>query len=193
MPFNIISQENLDIGTLLIETKAFTDIRGYFIELYKKSDFEKFGLKEEFVQDNLNYSKKNVLRGLHYQLNPNAQGKLVTCLKGEVMDVVVDIRQGSPNFGKWKSYILSDKNKYLLYVPEGFAHGFLTLSEDALLLYKCTNEYSPENEGGIIWNDPDLGIEWGIKNPILIERDLKNPLFKDCGSNFVYDQAQTLL
>ena len=187
MPFNIISQENLDIGTLLIEARAFTDSRGYFVELYKKSDFKKMGLRENFVQDNMSYSKKGVLRGLHYQLNPKAQGKLVTCLMGEVMDVVVDIRRGSPNFGKWKSYILNEKNKYFVYVPEGFAHGFLTLSEDALFLYKCTNEYSPENEGSIIWNDPDLDIRWGIKKPILAEKDLKNPLFKDCIANFVYE------
>lgn len=184
MPFNIVSQEDFDIETLLIETQVFTDSRGYFIELYKKSDFKKIGLKEDFVQDNLNYSKKGVLRGLHYQLNPNSQGKLVTCLVGEVMDVVVDIRQKSPNFGKWKSYILNDKNKHLLYVPKGFAHGFLTLSKDALFLYKCTNEYSPESEAGIIWSDPDLAIEWGIKNPIMIEKDLRNPLFKDCPNNF---------
>lgn len=183
MPFELLPSE--DLGISFVATR-FNDERGYFIELYKKSDLEKIGIKENFLQDNVSVSKKDVLRGLHYQKNPKAQGKLVTCLKGEVLDVLVDIRKNSPKYGKWRSVLLSESNGQMVYVPAGFAHGFLTLSDEAVFLYKCTNEYSPLDNRGIIWNDPDLSINWGIKNPILAPKDCSNPLFKDADNNFEY-------
>lgn len=187
MPFELLPSENLGIS--YISSKKFKDERGYFFEFYKKSEFEKIGIKEEFVQDNVSLSKKGVLRGLHYQKNPDAQGKLVTCLKGEVLDVIVDIRKGSPTYGKWKSYILSEENGRMLYVPAGYVHGFLTLSDEAIFLYKCTKEYSSSQDRGIIWNDPDIGVDWGVENPILTAKDKKHPLLKDADNNFEYSET----
>lgn len=181
MPFELLPSEDLGISFV---AKKFNDERGYFFELYKKSDFEKIGIYEDFMQDNVSVSKKNVLRGLHYQKNPNAQGKVVSCLKGEVLDILVDIRKNSPNYGKWRSDILSESNGHMLYVPVGYAHGFLTLSDEAVFMYKCTKEYSLSDSRGIIWNDPDLAINWGVKNPILAPKDITNPLLKDADNNF---------
>lgn len=161
-------------GVLIIEPDVFGDERGYFMETYNLERYEKQGIKARFVQDNLSYSRKGVLRGLHYQ-HPHSQGKLVYVVKGEVFDVAVDIRIGSPTFGQWVGAILSDRNKRQLYIPEGFAHGFLVMSDEALLAYKCTDFYHPEAEGGIIWNDPDLGIEWPEKNPVLSPKDAVYP------------------
>jgi len=157
-------------GVLIIEPDVFGDERGYFMETYNLERYEKQGIKARFVQDNLSYSRKGVLRGLHYQ-HPHSQGKLVHVVKGEVFDVAVDIRIGSPTFGQWVGVVLSDLNKRQLYIPEGFAHGFLVMSDEALFAYKCTDFYHPEAEGGIIWNDPDLGIEWPEKNPVLSPKD----------------------
>ncbi|KKR41293.1 MAG: dTDP-4-dehydrorhamnose 3,5-epimerase [candidate division WWE3 bacterium GW2011_GWA1_42_12] len=181
MPFTIQANE-----PMLIISKVFEDDRGYFFETYKKTDFEKIGIKEDFVQDNLSYSVQGVLRGLHYQMDPAAQGKLVMCLKGKVLDVTVDIRKGSPSYGKWRADVLTEKSGHMLYVPPGFAHGFLTLSKSAIFLYKCTKEYNPDADRGIIWNDPEIGVDWQIKKPILSLKDQKHPTLKDADNNFIY-------
>jgi len=165
-------------GVLIIEPKVFPDARGFFVETYNKDRYVSCGLNLEFVQDNLSYSSKGVLRGLHYQ-KPFAQGKLVQVLQGEVWDVAVDIRYGSPKFGEWTAVTLSSENKKQFYVPPGFAHGFCVLSETALFTYKCTDFYHPECDGGFRWDDPDLGINWPITAPILSEKDGKLPFLRD--------------
>ena len=167
--------------------RPFIDDRGYFIESYKKSSFENFGLKEIFVQENCSWSKKNVLRGLHYQKNPKAHGKLIRVIKGEIFDVAVDIRMQSPNYGKWVGQYLSEMNEYkMIYVPPGFAHGFYALN-DTLVVYKLTCEYNQECDRGILWNDPALKIDWPIlqKDPILSEKDKNNPVLEKADNNFV--------
>lgn len=164
---------------ILIKPKVFGDNRGFFMESYKKSEFAENGINVDFCQDNHSKSTKGVLRGLHYQLPPKMQGKLVRCPKGKIFDVAVDIRKDSKTFGKWIGEILSEDNFHMLYIPEGFAHGFVVLSETAELLYKATNEYSPENDRGILWNDPDININWGLDfEPILSEKDKNQPLLK---------------
>jgi dTDP-4-dehydrorhamnose 3,5-epimerase len=184
MPFTF---KKLDIPEIiLIEPKVFSDPRGFFMETYKHSDFMNSGIQEHFVQDNFSRSQKNILRGLHFQKNPNAQGKLVQCLKGIIFDVTVDIRKGSPSFGRWVSIELSEENKRMLYIPPSFAHGFVVLSETADVIYKCTKEYSPEDDRGIIWNDPDINISWPVKDPVLSEKDAKHPFLKDADINFTY-------
>jgi dTDP-4-dehydrorhamnose 3,5-epimerase len=177
MPFKFERLEIKDV--ILIKPKSFSDERGYFLELFKESEFAKADIKENFVQDNYSYSKKNVIRGLHYQESPFSQGKLIKVLKGKVLDVAVDIRIDSPTFKKWVSVILSEENNNMLYIPEGFAHGFAVLSQDAYFLYKCTKEYSPLYEKGIRYNDTELAIDWGVKNPIVSEKDMELPLLKD--------------
>ncbi len=165
---------------ILIKPKVFGDNRGFFMESYKKSEFAENGINVDFCQDNHSKSSKGVLRGLHYQLPPKMQGKLVRCPKGKIFDVAVDIRKGSKTFGKWVGEILSEDNFNMLYIPEGFAHGFVVLSETAELLYKATNEYSPENDRGILWNDPDININWGLDfDPMLSEKDKNQPLLKN--------------
>ncbi len=175
-------------GLILIEPKVFKDERGFFLETYKYSEFFSAGIKEHFIQDNHSKSKRGVLRGLHFQKNPKAQAKVVGCIRGEIFDVVVDIREGSPFYGKWVGTILSDENKKQLYTPIGFAHGFCVLSEEAEIIYKCSRDYSPENERGIIWNDPCLNIDWPFNNPMVSEKDSKNPLLKEVDNNFVYEK-----
>ena len=140
------------------------------------------------MQDNISHSVLGVIRGLHFQKSPKAQAKLVTAVKGEIFDVVVDIRKDSPTYGKWISETLSDKDHKLLYIPEGFAHGFAVLSEDADVLYKVSNEYSQENERGIIWNDPTINIPWSINQPIISEKDDLLPILKNIDTNFIYEQ-----
>ena len=184
MPFTFKKLEIPEI--ILIEPEVFPNGRGFFMEMYKYSDFVGIGIKEHFVQENYSHSKKGVLRGLHFQKNPNAQGKLVQCLKGKIFDVTVDIRRGSPSFGRWVSVELSEENKRMLYIPPSFAHGFVVLSETADIIYKCTKEYSSEDDRGIIWNDPDINISWPIREPILSEKDAKFPLLKNVDSNFEY-------
>ncbi|RMD47376.1 MAG: dTDP-4-dehydrorhamnose 3,5-epimerase [Aquificota bacterium] len=188
MPFEFIKTEIPDV--ILIKPKVFSDSRGFFLETYKKSDFEKAGIKAEFVQDNHSKSVKGVLRGLHFQKNPYAQGKLVRCIKGEIFDVAVDIRKGSPTFGNWVAQVLTEENKYILWIPEGFAHGFLTLSEEAEVIYKVSGkEYSPEHDTGIRWDDPDIGIKWPLDEVgkvLLSEKDKNLPFLKDADINFVY-------
>lgn len=179
--------KRLDISdVILVEPKYFTDKRGFFLETFKESLFASNGINTRFVQDNFSYSVKGVLRGLHYQKNPKAQAKLVTALRGEIFDVAVDIRKNSSTYGKWVGEFLSEKNHRLLYIPEGFAHGFCVLSEETNVLYKVNQEYSPEHEKGIIWNDPDIDISWPIDKPILHEKDHQLLLLKDADNNFVY-------
>jgi dTDP-4-dehydrorhamnose 3,5-epimerase len=175
---------------LLIEPKVFEDERGFFMETYKMPDFAAAGIDANFVQENDSRSNKGVLRGLHYQNPPFAQGKLVRAVKGEVFDVAVDIRNGSPTWGKWVGVILSEENKNILYVPETFAHGFCVLSEIAEVLYKTTSIYSAEAEAGIIWNDKDLNIEWPVKEPILSAKDKKWPVLKNADIKFYYKGSQ---
>ncbi len=164
---------------ILIKPKVFEDERGFFMETYKKPDFERAGIACNFVQDNHSKSKYGVLRGLHFQKDPYAQAKLVRCIKGVVFDVAVDLRKNSPTFGKYVSVILSEHNKYMLFIPRGFAHGFCVLSREAEVIYKVDNVYAPDYEGGLIWNDPDVGLEWPIDNPILSEKDKKWPTLKE--------------
>lgn len=174
-------------GLYVIEPKVFGDERGYFMESYNYEDFKAAGLDMVFVQDNQSMSKKGVLRGLHFQ-KKHPQGKLVRVLSGTVYDVAVDLRKSSPSYGKYYGVILSAENKKMFFVPEGFAHGFLVLSDSAEFTYKCTDYYHPEDEGGIIWNDPDIGIEWPISNDmsvILSEKDKKLPLLSQ--SKFAFD------
>ncbi len=172
---------------ILIEPEVFKDERGFFMEVYKKSIFEKEGIKVNFVQDNYSKSQKNVIRGLHYQMPPAEQAKLVRCVKGKVFDVVVDIRRGSPYYGKWIGDYLSEENKGMLFIPSGFAHGFLTLSEEADIVYKTSNEYSSQHERGILWKDPNIAIEWPLEGePILSEKDKKLPVLKEADNNFLF-------
>ncbi|MGE5303763.1 MAG: dTDP-4-dehydrorhamnose 3,5-epimerase [Alphaproteobacteria bacterium] len=171
---------------ILIEAKVFTDERGFFIESYKRSEFVNGGITCTFVQDNRSHSLYRTLRGLHYQQNPAAQGKLVSAIRGEIFDVAVDIRKGSPTYGQSVSAILSEQNCRLLYIPEGFAHGFQVLSEDAGVVYKVTAEYSPNDERGILWSDPFLKINWPRANPLISARDARLPNLKDAENNFEY-------
>ncbi len=165
-------------GLLLIEPDCFGDQRGFFMETWQKERYKSFGIEEDFVQDNLSYSEHGVLRGLHFQ-SPQGQGKLVYVISGEVFDVAVDIRRGSPTFGRWEGYYLSGENKRQLYVPAGFAHGFCVTGESALFAYKCTDYYNREAEKGLLWNDPDLGINWPLENPVLSDKDLVLPRLKE--------------
>ena len=171
---------------IIVEPKVFGDNRGYFMETYVERDFRENGIDVSFVQDNQSRSKKGVLRGLHFQ-KKNPQGKLVRCIEGEVFDVAVDLRKNSPTFGKWEGVVLSEENKKQFYIPEGFAHGFVVLSETAAFCYKCTRYYDPADEGGLMWNDPDIGIDWALPEGmeiLLSEKDRKNPAFKDLGFYF---------
>lgn len=166
-------------GLYLIVPQVFSDDRGFFMETFKKSEFVKAGITQDFLQDNHSRSKKGVLRGLHYQTGEHAQGKLVRCVKGQIFDVAVDIRKNSPTFGHWYGIILSEDNYYMLYIPEGFAHGFFTISDEAETVYKTTNEYYAEADKGIIWNDPDINIFWPSFSPLLSPKDLKHSRLKD--------------
>jgi dTDP-4-dehydrorhamnose 3,5-epimerase len=157
-------------GLLVIEPKVFGDARGFFLESWNRQHYREAGLEVDFVQDNISFSRRGTLRGLHFQ-NPNGQGKLLQVLQGEVFDVAVDIRRSSPTFGKWHGLILSSENKTQFYVPPGFAHGFAVLSETALFQYKCTEYYAPQNELSLAWNDPDIGIKWPLKDPLLSTKD----------------------
>jgi len=165
-------------GVLILEPDVFEDQRGYFLETYHQERYDEAGLDCPFVQDNLSYSVRGSLRGLHYQY-PHGQAKLVQVIKGEVFDVAVDIRRGSPTFGQWIGEKLSDKNRRQMFIPEGFAHGFRVLSDTAIFVYKCSDFYTPDSERGILWSDPDLGIEWPCEEPLLSEKDSKYPYLGD--------------
>jgi dTDP-4-dehydrorhamnose 3,5-epimerase len=169
---------------VLIHPRVYEDERGYFFESYNKNAFAAAGITEEFVQDNQSLSQPGVLRGLHFQSGDFAQSKLVRVIKGSVLDVAVDIRAGSPTYGKHFAVELNERNKLMLYIPVGFAHGFLTLSENTIFSYKCGNVYHKDSEGGIMWNDPDLNINWGIIDPVLSEKDKNNEQFSSFNSPF---------
>lgn len=160
---------------LIIEPDVFEDKRGFFLETYHEQRYRDMGIDVRFVQDNLSYSKKSVLRGLHYQ-HPNAQAKLIQVPHGEIFDVAVDIRKDSPNFKKWVGEFLSATNKKQLFIPTGFAHGYCVLSETALVSYKCSTLYTPEDDHGIFWNDPDINIHWPVSKPIISQKDTTLPL-----------------
>ncbi len=171
-------------GVFIIEPKVFGDERGFFMETYKQSDFEEAGLNYKFIQDNQSRSHKGVLRGLHYQKN-FPQAKLVRVIQGEVFDVAVDLRKDSKTYGKWVGVILSAENKKMFMIPRGFAHGFLVLSDAAEFVYKCDELYHPEDEGGIMWNDPDVNVKWPLnEEPSLSEKDKEHPLLRDSKISF---------
>lgn len=176
-------------GLLIIEPKVFGDERGFFVETYNEPRYKEMGISGNFVQDNLSKSKKGVLRGLHYQAPPFEQGKLVTVLSGAVLDVAVDIRHGSPTFGEYVSVELTAENKKQFWIPAGFAHGFVTLEDDTVFAYKCTNIYSPENDRGVKYDDPAIGIEWPDVGELTIsEKDQNQPILQDITKEFVYTE-----
>jgi len=164
-------------GLILIEPEVFEDIRGDFFELWNEKKYQEVGVPTYFAQDNISFSKKGILRGLHFQTD-KPQGKLVSTIQGEVFDVVVDLRKDSPTYGKWESFVLNSQNKLQLYIPEEFAHGFYVLSENAIFLYKCTNYYNTTSEHTLIWNDPDVDIEWPETDVILSEKDTNGISFQ---------------
>lgn len=168
-------------GVVLIQPKVHGDVRGFFMELFHADRYAQAGVPSTFLQDNLSRSSKGILRGLHFQ-EPNGQGKLVQVVSGTVFDVAVDVRKGSPHFGKWVGYELSSDNRRQMFVPAGFAHGFCVLSDTADFLYKCTTLYAPQHEQSILWNDPDIGIEWPVKEPLLSKKDAVAPRLKDAAS-----------
>ena len=175
-------------GVFVLEPQVFGDARGWFMESWSQHKMEEAGIDVEFVQDNQSYSaEKGTLRGLHYQLNPMCQAKLLRCTRGEILDVAVDIRKGSPQYAKWVGVKLSAENKKQLLIPRGFAHGFITLTDDVEVQYKADNYYAPECDGNIRWDDPDIGVEWPIQPVILSDKDVKAPLLKErTNLNFVY-------
>lgn len=172
-----------------VEPTVHRDDRGFFMELYKESQFSIAGLPTSFVQDNFSHSVGPVLRGLHYQLNPHPMGKLVSVLEGTIFDVAVDIRRNSPTYSQWVSATLSDENNKMFWVPPGFAHGFCVLSEQARVLYKVTGEYSKAHDKGIAWDDPTIGVDWPIENPLLSDRDMSHPSLEEAENNFEYQSA----
>jgi len=184
MPFSFT--ETKIPGVVVIEYKKFDDNRGFFMETFQKTEFAAHGITLPFVQDNYSHSIRGVLRGLHYQKNPFAQGKLVLVLKGSVFDVGVDIRQGSPTYGEWIGETLSAENRKMLYLPPGMAHGFCVLSDEVDFFYKVTADYAPEMDRGFIWNDPEVGIEWPISDPILSEKDKHLPPFREADNNYIF-------
>jgi len=177
MPFNFTHTEIHDV--IVVEPRVFKDDRGFFLEKYKMSDFKKNGINIDFFQDNYSKSTRGVLRGLHFQKAPSAQAKLVSCIRGKIFDVAVDIRPESLTFKKWVGVELSEENKKMLYMPEGFAHGFVVLSDEAEVAYKASNEYSPEHDAGIRWDDPQIAVNWGVENPLVSEKDEKLPFLED--------------
>ena len=176
-------------GVFVLEPQVFGDARGWFIESWSQRKMHDAGIDVQFVQDNQSFSaQKGTLRGLHYQLNPMCQAKLLRCTRGKIFDVAVDIRKGSPQYGKWVGVELSAENKKQLFIPRGFAHGFITLTDDVEVQYKADNYYAPECDGNIRWDDPDIGVEWPLKPVILSEKDSKAPLLKErTNLNFVYE------
>ncbi len=187
MPFQF---KQLEIpGLVKVDIKALADDRGFFMELYKKSGFAANGIPEAFVQDNYSRSAKGVIRGLHYQRHPMAQGKLVMVLHGRIFDVSVDIRRGSPTYGRWYGIVISAEDFEAIYIPTGFAHGFCSLSDNTVVLYKVTQEYAPEYDAGIAWNDPDLAIDWPVAVPLVSSKDARLPRLRDADYDFAYYEA----
>lgn len=172
-------------GVLVVEPAVFGDHRGFFMESWSRREFEREGLYYDFVQDNHSSSSvKGTLRGIHFQRGDKAQAKLVRCVKGAVLDVAVDLRPASPTYKKWVAVELSAENKKQLLIPRGFGHGFVTLTDDVEFLYKADNYYAPEADGGIRWNDPEIGVDWGVEHPILSQKDENAPLLKDAVTGF---------
>lgn len=186
MPFSFKQTKLSEV--ILVEPRAFIDDRGFFMETYKYSDFSASGIAHRFVQDNHSFSIRGILRGLHYQNPPVAQGKLVRAVLGEIFDVAVDIRRESPTYGEWVGKTLSAANKRMLCVPPGFAHGFCVISDEAHVVYKVTEEYSPEHEAGILWSDPQIGIRWPVDHPIVSAKDARLPLLKEAENDFTYGE-----
>ena len=184
MPFDFSPAEIPDV--VVIQPRLQRDRRGFFMEFYKRSDFAAHGIAEIFAQSNHSRSPRGVLRGLHYQKRPKAQAKLVRVVMGEVFDVAVDLRRGSPTFGAWVGMSLSADNQKMIYIPQGFAHGFCVVSEEAEVMYMTTEEYSPSHEAGVIWNDPELAIRWPVAAPELADRDRGWPKLRDADHNFEY-------
>ncbi len=180
-----VSKTNIE-GLLLIEPDLFSDDRGYFFESYRKEKYAEIGLDINFVQDNISQSKKGTLRGLHYQVGDKAQGKLCQVISGKILDVAVDIRFGSPTFGKHYTHMLNTEKKMQIWIPSGLAHGFSVLSDEAIFSYKCTNYYSKDHERSILYNDPDLNIDWQVENPVVSEKDLKAKKFNEIDKDFIY-------
>ncbi len=181
----VIKTEVQDV--YILEPKVFGDNRGWFMESWSQRKMEEAGLFYNFVQDNQSFSAtKGTLRGLHFQKGDAAQAKLVRCTKGAVIDVAVDMREGSPTYKKWVAVELSAENYRQLLIPRGFLHGFVTLTDDVEFMYKADNYYSPENDRGIRWNDPEIGVDWGVENPIISEKDSKTPFLKESDIDFVY-------
>jgi dTDP-4-dehydrorhamnose 3,5-epimerase len=183
-----VIKTNID-GLLIIKPDVFGDDRGYFFETYSKRKYAEYGIKEDFVQDNISKSLKGTIRGLHYQVGDKAQGKLCHVIKGKVLDVAVDIRFDSPTFGQYFSIELTGEDKTQMWIPPGFAHGFSVLSDEVLFVYKCTNYYSKPDERAILYNDPQLNIDWKVENPIVSEKDLKAKLINEIQADFVYSPA----
>ena len=173
-------------GAVLLEPRIFNDDRGYFLESYNREKLAALGIREDFVQDNISRSRKHTMRGMHYQLNPDCQGKLVAVSSGKIFDAVVDIRKNSPTYGCWAGFELSCENRRVLYVPEGFAHGFLVLSDSADVTYKCTRYYAPAAAKTIRWDDPEIGIAWPAKAEVMSAADAGAPLFRDAEHDFVF-------
>ena len=171
-------------GLIIIEPQIFKDSRGAFFESWNAKKFKQLGINEDFVQDNQSVSSKGVLRGLHFQNPPYAQAKLVRVIKGSVLDVAVDLRKNSPTYGKHVSVILSEQNNKSFFIPKGFAHGFLSLEDNTVFNYKCSDYYNKESEGSLLWNDEDLKIDWQIDNPLVSEKDLQADIFKNFKTKF---------
>ena len=182
MPFKFSRMRIPEV--VLIEPGIFSDSRGFFVELFKASDFQANGVPTAFVQVNHSRSRKNVVRGLHYQMNPKAQAKLISVVCGEIFDVAVDIRRGSSLYGQWVAQRLSETDKKMLFVPEGFAHGFCVLSDEAQVIYYCSKEYAPDLERTILWNDPTIAIPWPVKEPLVSLKDSQGALLADAQNNF---------
>jgi len=187
MPSKFLRMNIPDV--VLIEPRIFSDSRGFFVELFKSSDFQANGVTTNFVQVNNSRSQKNVLRGLHYQMAPKPQAKLISVVHGEIFDVAVDIRRGSPTYGKWTGERLSAINKRMLFVPEGFAHGFCVLSDEAEVIYYCSREYAPDLERSILWNDPTIAIDWPVKEPVLSIKDAGGLVFSKADNNFEFSKG----
>lgn len=174
-------------GVFEVEPRVFGDNRGWFYETYSKKVFEELGITADFVQDNRSFSaRKGTLRGLHCQTDPKSQAKLVTCIRGSILDVAVDIRKGSPTYMKWVAVELNEENKKMLFIPKGCLHGFVTLTENVEISYKVDDFYSPENDRSICWCDPEIGVEWGVESPVLSEKDKNAPLLKDSDVSFEF-------
>lgn len=174
-------------GVFEVEPRVFGDNRGWFYETYSKKVFEELGITADFVQDNRSFSaRKGTLRGLHCQTDPKSQAKLVTCIRGSILDVAVDIRKGSPTYMKWVAVELNEENKKMLFIPKGCLHGFVTLTENVEISYKVDDFYSPENDRSICWCDPEIGVEWGVESPVLSEKDKNAPLLKDSDVEFIF-------